>query len=492
MPTEHISHQIEAYLSGQLSPSARHKFETHVAACAGCTRELAETEYLVAQLQQTFIKKLGKPTPPPHLRLQIRQKLYEPEPRRRWYFPWALSGRVANTVGTLAVILLLGAGLFVTIQGQLLPSSSPATLETAGGGPQNSTAVNVTATSESVASPSAADPAHTASAGDSLHLNAAPTSQPTAPPEVVSAAALPTTEAEPAPSAVAPAPVGTIAFAAFNPADHRRVYELHLINADGSNHRLFPLDGVSEPALRHTGDGHWLAYRAWGQPTSPRSLLTSDLTGEMPRMVGGFWEDAQPDWSPIENRLVFASQRESDRRWRLYTSWGDGSAERDLRREGKSPSFAPDGRRLVFEGCDTAGEVCGLWQTTLENSEQSAQLILADNQAKSPDWSPVNEQIVYMANPDDNWDLYLTDSSGRQPQRLTTSPASEGLPAWSPDGEWLAFVSNQNNRWGLWVMHLPGGASQKIYDFGESEFSPPAEAPYDDPHWWDEQLSWSE
>ena len=39
--------------------------------------------------------------------------------------------------------------------------------------------------------------------------------------------------------------------------------------------------------------------------------------------VGGFWEDAQPDWSPVQDRLIYASQREADRRWRLYSSDGE-------------------------------------------------------------------------------------------------------------------------------------------------------------------------
>src|SRR5690606_5111139 len=107
------------------------------------------------------------------------------------------------------------------------------------------------------------------------------------------------------------------------------------------------------------------------------------------------------------------SQRESDRRWRLYTVWGDGSAERNLRREGRSPTFAPDGYRFAFESCNQRGEDCGLWVGDLEHSEYESKLLLNDPLAKSPDWSPTGEEIVYMANPNENWDLYLVSSDGR-------------------------------------------------------------------------------
>ena len=116
---------------------------------------------------------------------------------------------------------------------------------------------------------------------------------------------------------------------------------------------------------------------------------------------------------------MFASQRESDRRWRLYTSWGDGTAEKEMRREGKSPSFAPDGYNFVFEGCDDTGNRCGLWLGNLDDSEYGSIPLHEDPLASSPDWSPAGNQIVYMANPDDNWDLYMIDTDGYgSPRRL--------------------------------------------------------------------------
>jgi len=287
-------------------------------------------------------------------------------------------------------------------------------------------------------------------------------------------------------------PDGIIAFSFFNDAPDRQFYETHLIDPDGSNHRLFPLDGVSEPALN--ADGQFVAYRAWSEPTSPRSLLSSNLAGDTPHRVGGFWEDAQPDWSPTEYRLIFASQREMDRRWRLYTSWGDGSNEINLRREGRSPTFAPDGYRFAFESCRTmTNEQCGLWRGDLENSEYGSYLFLADPLAQSPDWSPVGETIAYMANLHDNWDLYLVNSDGANVRRLTTDPAIDGLPTWSPDGQWLAFLSNRGGEWwGIWLLHVDSGHTRRVVRLPGASFAPPERSPYNQRHWWDEQLSWSQ
>jgi TolB protein len=289
-------------------------------------------------------------------------------------------------------------------------------------------------------------------------------------------------------------PTGLIAFSFFNPAPQRQIYEIHLINANGTEHRLFPLEGVSEPALRWTGQDHQLAYRAWSEPTAPRSLLSGSLDGRQINQVGGFWEDAQPDWSPTEDRLIYASQREADRRWRLYTSRGDGSDEVDLRREGHGPTFAPDGRRFAFIGCDLTGNNCGLWQTDVDraNLPSGAALILVNEKAASPDWSPTGEQIAYMANINGNWDLYLVNSDGRNARRLTTDRAIDGLPAWSPDGGWLAFLSNRGNNWGIWLLHLDSGETGQIFAFDGGIFTPPHREPYGERNWEDEQLSWSQ
>jgi dipeptidyl aminopeptidase/acylaminoacyl peptidase len=289
-------------------------------------------------------------------------------------------------------------------------------------------------------------------------------------------------------------PGGTIAFALFNmTSDHSQVYEIHLINPDRTDHRKFPLAGVSEPALHPTSNDYPLAFRAWSEPTSPRSLLSSNQAGDQAKSITNFWEDAQPDWSPTENRIIFASQRESDRRWRLYSVWGDGSIEVNLRREGKSPTFAPDGNRFAFESCDNTGNGCGLWVGDLQNSVNESKPFLEDPLAKAPDWSPVAEEIAYMTNLDGNWDLYLVNSDGSHVRRLTDNPAIDGLPAWSPDGEWLAFVSNRGEGWGIWLLNVATGQLYQTFAFNGDSLTPPNRLPYNqhgERYWWDEQLSW--
>lgn len=525
MPTNHVTQQIEAYLENRLSNDERRRVEEHLIDCPACAYRLYNARRITNELSPLLKKTLGQPLPPSALQQRVRQAVTAQQSASSLRFPWALSGRIINAAGTLAVVGVLSYGILTIIQSQSVPPETNLNQPALTAGTANIVSTTGTASVVSLASTGQIS---TPISGQTLRPLPAATNQPSnsetsnsfretleippgkrlnddipkitvmASPGLLEPTTAPfgpsskMTEVVEADDFSTTSPPGKIAFTFFNPTS--KVYEIHLIDADGTNQQRFPLDGVSEPALTRTEQGTYqLAYRAWGEPTTPRSLLVNNISAEQPLALTNFWEDAQPDWSPTEPRLIFASQRESDRRWRLYTVWQDGSAEKDLRREGKAPSFAPDGYRFAFEGCDQIqrNERCGLWIGDLENSEQNSQPVLLDEWAQAPDWSPVGEEIVYMANSDNNWDLYLTDSSGRPPRRLTNDPAADGLPVWSPDGQWLAFLSNRDNHWGIWLLEKESLELQPLVTLEEGHFSPPQRAPYEERHWWDEQLSWS-
>ncbi|MDX1521929.1 MAG: zf-HC2 domain-containing protein, partial [Anaerolineae bacterium] len=460
MPTKHITKQLEAFLDNQLSGAERRQIEEHLAVCPTCANRLFEARRISQNLGPIVNRALGQPRPPATLRTRIREQILAGRGTQSFLWAWTTSGRMLNALGTLAIVGVVALGAYAVMQssttrpdqarGQnvttdarqdtglddLQPVSTPTLpLSRTTTSPENENADNewgLTTLGESVTE--GIDNAFQDSVFNSpsqlqQNLQVSPSASIGSVPDAERPAA---TEPQ-----ASPAPAGTIAFSQFNPATE--LYEIYLIKADGTGLEQYPLDGISEPALRRADDGTYqIAYRAWGETTAPRALISNNLTGNGPKTVSHFWEDAQPDWSPTENRIIFASQRESDRRWRLYTVWGDGSEEINLRREGRSPSFAPDGSRFVFESCDSylTRNQCGLWLGDLENSEYGSRPILLDPLAQAPDWSPQAkiETIAYMTNTNGNWDLYVTDSEGGNVRRLTTSPAIDGLPAWSPDG----------------------------------------------------------
>lgn len=503
MPTEeHIDKFIESYLDNNLPNAQLKQIETHLATCDVCAQKVADTRYLHQQLTVVFNEALGNPLLRVEVKRQLKSKLADAPSRRT--LPWGIPFKLVNAVGTVTVVAILAVGAYTVIQGQIpgivpeIPVQTQFTGAPASGGGSTPTAVVPTPMAQ-VAPAKTATPARAgASVGDTVitpkSANAAADNQRQLVP-ATSASQIETMDvAHPATAGSLAAsgptePTGTIAFPLYN----GEMYHVYFIDPDGSNLIQFPMVGVSEPALHPTTNDYTLSVRSWNDPEGPRTLVTANTDAVMPQAITHFWEDAQPDWSPIENRIIFASQRESDRKWRLYTAWGDGSLEVNLRREGRSPTFAPDGHRFAFESCHPTGTLCGLWLANLDNSETGAEPVLVDPLAKAPDWSPVSEEIVYMANPGENWDIYLTDSSGKNPRRLTDDPARDGLPVWSPDGQWLAFVSDRGGQWGLWLLQVASGEFRPVNTFENGELTPPQRLPYNqhgERYWWDEQISW--
>lgn len=502
---EHIDKFIETYLDNHLSGAQLKQVEAHLAACVVCAQKVADARYLHQQLSIVFNEALGDPLLHADVRRRLKNKLADAPSRRT--LTWGMPVRLVNAVGTVTVVAVLAIGAYAVIQGQIpgivpeIPASAHITSAPASGGVLTPTPAALTPTVAAQMFPAnTATPVRPKdSVGDTVvtpspaNAAAAHQLQPTSATGALqiekSGAARPATGG--ASAAKPSAPTGTIAFPLFN----GEMYHVYFVDPDGSHLTEFPMVGVSEPALHPATNDYALSVRSWNDPEGPRTLVTANTDAVFPQAITHFWEDAQPDWSPTENRIIFASQRESDRKWRLYTAWGDGSLEVNLRREGRAPTFAPDGHRFAFESCHPTGTLCGLWSANLDNSETGAEWFLIDPLAKAPDWSPVSEDIVYMANPGDNWDIYLTDSGGKTPRRLTDDPARDGLPVWSPDGQWLAFVSDRGGQWGLWLLQPNSGELRPVSTFKNGELTAPQRLPYNqhgERYWWDEQISWGQ
>ena len=70
----------------------------------------------------------------------------------------------------------------------------------------------------------------------------------------------------------------------------------------------------------------------------------------------------------------------------------------------------------------------------------------------------IDAKIAFGSDRDGNSEIYVMESDGTNPVRLTQNPAVDAYPAWSPDGTKIAFTSTRRNgfTWEIYVMNTDG------------------------------------
>jgi TolB protein len=244
--------------------------------------------------------------------------------------------------------------------------------------------------------------------------------------------------------------VGRILYSANDPAMGGQMIMQQVVGATPPTQPL--LQEAAQPALR--ADGTRLAFHNQRGNMAGISSYDPD-TGLMLRFTQ-YAEDSAPSWNPQGSRVVFASNREGDRRWRIYLVWAENDGGTDTLGFGEAPSWSPTSDTIAFRGCDQSGNNCGLWTMNSSGSSRAPLTTVPDD--NRPSWSPDGSFVVFMSSSrDGNYEIYRLDTGSGAVTRLTSSPGLDVLPTVSPDGAWVAYASNRDGSWKIWAVPSEGG-----------------------------------
>jgi TolB protein len=137
---------------------------------------------------------------------------------------------------------------------------------------------------------------------------------------------------------------------------------------------------------------------------------------------------------------------------------------RDARATARTPTFSPDGTRLVFSLADVGGHHIA------SVNPQGTDLRLLTNSAGlniAPAFSPDGRRIAFSSSRSGDVEIYTMDPEGGSVCQLTDSAGLDTRPAWSPDGTRIAFTSNRDGHYQIYVMHADGSGVRCISDSPE-------------------------
>ncbi len=195
-------------------------------------------------------------------------------------------------------------------------------------------------------------------------------------------------------------------------------------------------------------------------------IYEAGLDGSNPRrFTDSPGYDAEATWNPRGGALVFTSVRDGDLELYLMNEAGD------VRRLTHTPGydggafFSPDGSEIVWRASRPQGEALedykrllgqglvrpGALEIFLMKSDGTGARQLTSNGAANfaPTFHTDGNRIVYSSNASAKspreFDLWMLDKRGGEPQRVTTAPGFDGFPHFSPDGRWMVWASNRAN-----------------------------------------------
>ena len=243
---------------------------------------------------------------------------------------------------------------------------------------------------------------------------------------------------------------------------HREIY---VMDYDGHNqrqvsaHKSISMSPVWSPTL----DG--LAYVSYF--AGPPGIFFADLaTGRKSGIMSDDNHNGSPSFSPDGSKLVFA--RSLGGNWEIYTCNRDGSGQRRLTHSPRidtNPSWGPNGREIAFTSSRSGRPHIYLMDAEGANLRR---ISFEGDYNDGAAWNPDGTHLVYASRRRGVFQLAMTDLVTLETQLLTNAAASNETPSFSPDGRKVAFSSNRDGQPQVFVLDIRSGLTRRLTSSGRN------------------------
>ncbi len=213
-----------------------------------------------------------------------------------------------------------------------------------------------------------------------------------------------------------------------------RQHEQEIVHLDldsGATHTVVPR-GILNITPAFSPDGHLIAYASAAQGNSDIFIVNVE-TKEKTQVTFHSGADLSPTWSPDGQTLAFMSDRGG--KPQIYTTKVDGSRVRRLTFDGSynaAPAWSPRGDWIVYV-CRVSRAGFRLCRMT-PDGKRRAQVTHGSRWAveDSPSWAPDGRHLVFSSMQGGQSHLYTINVDGTGRELLTSGEQRHSSPAWSP------------------------------------------------------------
>ncbi len=248
--------------------------------------------------------------------------------------------------------------------------------------------------------------------------------------------------------------------------------EIFLMDFDGHNQRQITAHRTLSMSPAWSPAGDVISYVSYLTGT-PGLHVVELRTGRKGPVVTDGRFNASPSYSPDGGRLVF-TRAIGGGNTEIFTCKRDGS---DLRRLTNSrgidtnPSWSPTGRDIAFTSSRSGSPQ--IYVMSAEGADLRRVSFLG-NYNDGASWSPDGTKIAHSSRRSDNsFDIAITDLVTLETRFLTEgAPGSHESPTFSPDGRKLAYSALLSSRAGseyqIFTMDLDGGGRRQLTRTGNN------------------------
>ncbi|MFH1008392.1 MAG: hypothetical protein V1800_12965 [Candidatus Latescibacterota bacterium] len=212
--------------------------------------------------------------------------------------------------------------------------------------------------------------------------------------------------------------------------------EIYVMDADGSNQIRLTKDDTSNRTPVWSPDGTKICFSS--QRTGTDQLFVMNADGSNPVLISdGKASDRSPSWSPDGTKIAFVSDRYCNERKGnddlfLMNADGSGNVVRltDVMEYDLNPAWSHDGRFLLFSSSRDGAEEIFIMKP--DGALQTRLTLTDDFYEWEPVWSPDDLGFAFAGGKGRNYDIYLTDRTGRNRVNLTNDAHQNRHPSWRP------------------------------------------------------------